>query len=307
MLDRLPPELLLPILRLVAPLDVGGNWTDTAYKQRRSVLRSLCLVNKQLCALAQPMLQEQFEVKDDKEAVEVLRTERDGCTLGGTVKLLLVRAQGEELPVVQPKRFVDCCPAAADVRIWYCTSLSLDIFAPLTDYIVSPTLDPALVARLHILMTFSDDPSYGPTAYSQFADKLGSSITLQRFTSLDEAGRLHGLDFTHLRIGGLTMLYNPFFSGIIRCLDACPPALKTIQLPSFAEPVRVTDPILKSAGRRFTEMCERRGVDILWSELVSLDFNSLVSPELAEWAAKEYERKAVGVASSGLARISIDG
>ncbi|GAA5906501.1 hypothetical protein JCM6882_004452 [Rhodosporidiobolus microsporus] len=67
MLDRLPPELLSDILELAAPLD----YSLVGFNDRSRTLRSCCLVNRQLCALAQPLLSKVVRV-DDIEGVRAL-------------------------------------------------------------------------------------------------------------------------------------------------------------------------------------------------------------------------------------------
>ncbi|GAA6031150.1 hypothetical protein JCM8097_004028 [Rhodosporidiobolus ruineniae] len=70
MLDRLPPSLLHRILRFAAPLNIGEEWPcpqPEAYTERRRTLMRICLVNKQLCALAQPMLPEVFYVINERQ------------------------------------------------------------------------------------------------------------------------------------------------------------------------------------------------------------------------------------------------
>ncbi|GAA6027210.1 hypothetical protein JCM8097_002487 [Rhodosporidiobolus ruineniae] len=59
MLSRLPVELLRLIVREAAPLE----YRSSTYKDRRSTLRSLCLVDKRTCAVAQPILAELIEVE----------------------------------------------------------------------------------------------------------------------------------------------------------------------------------------------------------------------------------------------------
>ncbi|GAA6031217.1 hypothetical protein JCM8097_004067 [Rhodosporidiobolus ruineniae] len=132
MLDRLAPELLLPILRLVAPLDVGGNWTNAAYKQRRSTLRSLCLVNKQLCALAQPMLPEQFEAKNES-AIKLLRLKQRRRPLGKEVKRLLIMDEAARGPNQTVQQVLRACPFVEDLRIERCHGFSLQSIAGLKD------------------------------------------------------------------------------------------------------------------------------------------------------------------------------
>ncbi|GAA6031133.1 hypothetical protein JCM8097_004019 [Rhodosporidiobolus ruineniae] len=114
MLDRLPPELLLPIIRLVAPLDVGGTWSD---RPRRRTLRALCLVSKQLCAIAQPLLPEVFAARGS-EAVEVLKKRRNGRPIGEQVKRLLVAASTNEPDSGNwAAEVYRACPSVVDLRL----------------------------------------------------------------------------------------------------------------------------------------------------------------------------------------------
>lgn len=67
MLDRLPTELLLRTLQLLAPLDYSASY----YKQRRIDLRNCCLVSKTMSALAKPMLPEVYEVASHMGSREI--------------------------------------------------------------------------------------------------------------------------------------------------------------------------------------------------------------------------------------------
>ncbi|BGP15304.1 hypothetical protein JCM10213_002637 [Rhodosporidiobolus nylandii] len=68
MLGRLPIELVERILCLAAPADYG----ETAYKHRRATLRNLCLVDRRMREIAQPLLWEivAFEGAEQFEALE---------------------------------------------------------------------------------------------------------------------------------------------------------------------------------------------------------------------------------------------
>ncbi|GAA6031158.1 hypothetical protein JCM8097_004032 [Rhodosporidiobolus ruineniae] len=110
MLDRLPPKVLLRILRLAAPLDIGEEWsrdTQSAHKSHRTVLMRICLVNKQLCGLAQPMLPEVFYVINDRQ-------EQQGKKLGKHIKKLKILHREEVVSAT-----LHVCPALEEARLGF--------------------------------------------------------------------------------------------------------------------------------------------------------------------------------------------
>ncbi|GAA5902313.1 hypothetical protein JCM6882_000499 [Rhodosporidiobolus microsporus] len=88
MLDRFPVELLSHVLRLAAPLE----YTPDKYRERRELLRRLCLVCKRVRDVAQPMLSEVFAVKEGEERADGGRLSRSS-----EVKILVISGRNSEV------------------------------------------------------------------------------------------------------------------------------------------------------------------------------------------------------------------
>ncbi|GAA6031035.1 hypothetical protein JCM8097_003972 [Rhodosporidiobolus ruineniae] len=127
MLDRLPVELVLRILRLADPLV----WDSTASYDRPQVLAQCSLVNKRIHALAQPMLDEVFEARDDVDG-EWLVSTKGGETRGSKVKVLVVlyeRWKGDDDPLVpNPSHaaLLASCPNLVELRMMRAFRFELD-------------------------------------------------------------------------------------------------------------------------------------------------------------------------------------
>jgi hypothetical protein len=89
MLDRLPTELLIHHLEVAAPLVFSPSF----YLERRLFLRTCCLLSKQFCELAQPMLSEVFRVKQEQDVTD-LDVDVGGRKRGSQVKLLVLVGNG---------------------------------------------------------------------------------------------------------------------------------------------------------------------------------------------------------------------
>ncbi|GAA6039079.1 hypothetical protein JCM8097_005309 [Rhodosporidiobolus ruineniae] len=126
MLGRLPVELLIPILRQLAPLA----YSPVSYKQRRADLRSCCLVSRTFRVLAQPLLEEVFAV-DTVEDADDLAVVVDGAKRGSKVRLLVL--VGEETgPLdnwVALENLTKVCPNVVDLRIRHAREFRLDWLA----------------------------------------------------------------------------------------------------------------------------------------------------------------------------------
>ncbi|GAA6031029.1 hypothetical protein JCM8097_003969 [Rhodosporidiobolus ruineniae] len=158
MLDRLPPELVVRILRFVAPLDVGDWKTDNTASKRRTNLRRLCLVDKQLAALAQPMLPETFDFSQEVH-IDSLAMVVGGRTRGSQVKVLKVtgeRYYDDDEPEDQvrpnPQVALALCPNVVDLSMHDLPLVEMDWLA------VIPALE-----RLVISDNFDNFDAWSPT------------------------------------------------------------------------------------------------------------------------------------------------
>jgi hypothetical protein len=132
MLDRLPPELLLRVLELAAPLD----YTPTFYLERRALLRSCCLVSQTLRDLAQPMLPDVY-LAESKGQVEYLKSVEDEAW-AGSIRLLVVNGHaGPRLPEKPGRTYLGIrglfrrLPRLLELRLLEVEEVDLHELAPL--------------------------------------------------------------------------------------------------------------------------------------------------------------------------------
>ncbi|BGP15173.1 hypothetical protein JCM10213v2_003130 [Rhodosporidiobolus nylandii] len=120
MLDCLPVELLQHILRLAAPLD----YSPELYKERRSTLRSCCLVNRTMRELAQPMLPEVFVVDREEEIQEL-----EGDARGFRVKNLVfkrVKRGVVDFNTIAMDSVARLCPNIVDLKLFQPDAFDLE-------------------------------------------------------------------------------------------------------------------------------------------------------------------------------------
>lgn len=123
MLDRLPTELLLRILKLAAPLD----YSPSFYHERCDLLLACSLVSKQLCTVAQPMLPEVYVVTG-KEQVEILEADVSGKK-GSKVKLLVLDGSYLEeniCDLIDVPDLLALCAGTVEVRVREAGEFNLD-------------------------------------------------------------------------------------------------------------------------------------------------------------------------------------
>ncbi|GAA5902346.1 hypothetical protein JCM6882_000507 [Rhodosporidiobolus microsporus] len=142
MLDRLPVELLSHILRLAAPLE----YTPDKYRERRELLRRLCLVCKRVMDVAQPMLPQVFTFQ--READEAHLREGDPAR-GQSVRLLKLHEHYRESCPVEAT--LGACRNVVDLRLSFLMDFNLGLLADLknlrhlTTMYTNPTCPPNLV------------------------------------------------------------------------------------------------------------------------------------------------------------------
>ncbi|GAA5948804.1 hypothetical protein JCM10213_008687 [Rhodosporidiobolus nylandii] len=147
MLDCLPVELLQHILRLAAPLD----YSPELYKERRSTLRSCCLVNRTMRELAQPMLPEVFVVDREEEIQEL-----EGDARGFRVKNLVfkrVKRGVVDFNTIAMDSVARLCPNIVDLKLFQPDAFDLEPVSSL------PHLRSLVVAGGTRLLPFSN-PSF---------------------------------------------------------------------------------------------------------------------------------------------------
>jgi hypothetical protein len=115
MLDRLPTELLIKVLRHAAPLD----YSPSFHLERRELLRNLCLVSKRISVVAQSMLLEVYRANMD--GVVHFRNEPEKAN---KVKLLVI--VNHRLPLdfsahralsMDRRRIIECFPNVTGLRL----------------------------------------------------------------------------------------------------------------------------------------------------------------------------------------------
>ncbi|GAA6031182.1 hypothetical protein JCM8097_004048 [Rhodosporidiobolus ruineniae] len=356
MLDRLPPELLLPILRFAAPLTNGVDWSyiDTeAYSGRRITLMRVCLVNKRLCALAQPMLPEVFAARSEG-AVDVLRSSRSGNILGHQVKLLHVnggRYRGSPEKQEWVHAAVGLCPLVEELHVVSCSRVDLNWLADYrrlkrlvvygTFVTTSDILPLSSITTLSLCyITMADSSTLGLLTQAHFpslrilgigdmawfnddgkmncdvALEAGLAHQLDAWTTTDISRRSEYARSPSPEICGamalVTQLERDFtdnppdnlpFNLLHVVADQDPStdtflllgrnlchfqSFKTLDLDNAFHPDHLA-PDVAEAAEAFLCECKRRDVRVVW---LRPKLGSLVSPDFAEWARKERERKA---------------
>ncbi|GAA6027201.1 hypothetical protein JCM8097_002479 [Rhodosporidiobolus ruineniae] len=129
MLSRLPVELLRLIIREAAPLE----YRSSTYKDRRSTLRSLCLVDKRCWAVAEPMLDEVLRLEASTDAND---DEQREFKLAGAhahhltrIQVLALASRGYLSGLTLPASILSCTSLSlldiggADVRLGELASL----------------------------------------------------------------------------------------------------------------------------------------------------------------------------------------
>jgi len=115
--SSLPTELVRQIIESSVP----STFHSTTYSFRRSTLRSLCLVSRQFCSIAQPLLFAIIWVKSLKEldaTFEALDTQQ-GCR---NMMQTVIYDVGNEPALEGLKRIATCCLGLVNL----CTDLSLE-------------------------------------------------------------------------------------------------------------------------------------------------------------------------------------
>jgi len=116
--SSLPTELVRQIIESSVP----STFDSTTYSFRRSTLRSLCLVSRQFCSIAQPLLFEIIWIKSLKEldnTFEALDTQQ-GCRK----MMQTVIYEVEDEPALEGlKKLATCCLGLVNL----CTDLTLEV------------------------------------------------------------------------------------------------------------------------------------------------------------------------------------
>ncbi|GAA5902316.1 hypothetical protein JCM6882_000500 [Rhodosporidiobolus microsporus] len=117
-LDTLPVELLSHIVQLAAPLE----YTEDKYRERRELLRRLCLVCKLTRDVAQPMLPEVFEVRMEPDDAPL-------CERGQSVRVLVLN-ECYDAPC-PAEVALGACRNVVDLRLLFLEDFDLGLLAEL--------------------------------------------------------------------------------------------------------------------------------------------------------------------------------
>ncbi|GAA6031065.1 hypothetical protein JCM8097_003987 [Rhodosporidiobolus ruineniae] len=329
MLDRLPPELLLRILRHAAPLE----YTPDKHVERRRVLRSLSLVNKRISEAAKPMLPEVMALCEESGLLLLAAT--DGARMrGSSVKLLVVR--NDTYPAANLSFALLLCPNVVDLRI-------LRVYEVKMDHL------PSRLQRLSVVQSHLHPP-----AKSTFPCLLELSLAatrvseefLKQFPTPTTAPNLRALALNSVRIGfgeGIEVtgadlnqgtvaklqalnldaignsaprpafltasppairiyfslpldsdkLKNDFANKMDRLADklvASPSPLRLLVFPKPLQPLMHSSSAIRVAMTKVVQAAEAKDVEVVWEEQPDWLYEPLVSPFFWE-RTKRIEQK----------------
>ncbi|GAA6029583.1 hypothetical protein JCM8097_000949 [Rhodosporidiobolus ruineniae] len=300
MLDRLPVELVRLVLDHLAPLD----YTRERYKDRRSDLRSCCLINRTLRPLAQPLLVEVFEVRTEKDASQLATADK-----GSRVKLLVLVGT-EEDPLsdsVDLVTAVASCPCISELRIleagefeldWLNSLPRLQHFIVVGCELVRPSQSSTFPSLLEISICGASLPDaffdFLPTKSSTPALRALGLASLSRldddicppfgWPSLNQQLDVYSLDACDTLEHEVKQLLDPALTLLDFCLGYNLPS----NPPTAKAPTRLTDQQLQDAVNDMLKLLREKDVEVVWEKQANWSYESLISP--AFWHRRREHR-----------------
>ncbi|GAA5870082.1 hypothetical protein JCM8547_001457 [Rhodosporidiobolus lusitaniae] len=276
MLDRLPVEFVRHILHLAAPLD----YSPSSYRERRVLLCLCCLVSNSLKDVAQPMLPEvpATRLKSCKRNLLCARTSKRFGFSKSTFDLNWLSGLSKLRRLLIDDSIVAVDPST---RLESLTELSLFSYLepPILRQVVSSSTTPSL---LHLAVMDIDETS------EEAADFFYSlpPNDLQRLHSLVLDSRLlpaadesyceilppaFGTVLSRIQV---TVKPRTFVAVTVACqLDSLADAYRAsvssprlIILPSQLRSHQVKSTSIAETVGKLVEVCEQRGVEIVWED-----------------------------------------